>query len=93
MRGKHELCIEYYSGEAKGIFPANFQTRMKFSGLANIIIRNIFQPGGKQIIHWVWLILANMSESAKNAISQKLLVARSRLIALFKQNMQFSISV
>ena len=44
---------------------------MKFSGLVNIIIRNIFQLGGKHIIDWVWLILANMSESAKNAISQK----------------------
>ena len=80
-----------HSGEAKGIFPANSQTRMKFSGLVNIIIRNIFQPGGKQIFDWVWLILANMSESAKNAISQKLLVARSRLIALFKQINSFLI--
>ena len=81
------------SGEAKGIFPANSQTRTKFSGLVDIMIMNIFQPGGKQIFDWIWLISANMSESAKDAISQKLLVARSRLVALFKQNIQFSISV
>ena len=80
------MCAFVYSGEAKGIFPANSQTRMKFSGLINIIIRNIFQPGGKQIIDWVWLFLANMAESARKAISQKLLIVQSRLIALSKHN-------